>query len=298
MEDHNTELGKFLRARRARLNPADVGIMPTVNARRVPGLRREEVARLAGVSADYYTRLEQGRHPNVSDSVLTAIAGALRLDEIERRYLLDTARSKERPAAKFNQPVRPEVHRMLEVLGGTTPALVLNHRQDVLASNHLARVLIKDFNRTPARDRNLARYVLLDPAAQKLYLDWEDVAGVMIANLRLAAAGYADDPKLKELVGELSIRSPRLHAMWADFEVDQCAHGLQRFQHSLVGELSLYHETLVMPADSDQTICLYTAVPGSKSAEALNLLASWTAIETTGPSSGTSEETRTAYGAP
>ncbi|MFF2840610.1 helix-turn-helix transcriptional regulator [Paenarthrobacter sp. NPDC057981] len=275
--EHNMDLGKFLRARRGRLNPTDVGFRPTVNTRRVPGLRREEVAQLAGVSADYYARLEQGRHPNVSESVLTAVARALRLDDVERRYLIDLARAKVRPVPLASQNVRPELQRVLETIGHNTPAMVLNHRQDVLASNHLVRVLIADFHRAPPESRNLARFILLDPEARRLYADWEEVAGVTIANLRLAAGSHPDDPKLNELIGELSVKSSALRAMWSSFHVDQCAHGSQRFLHPLTGELTLYHETLVLPADLDQSICLYTAKPGSDSAEALTLLASWTA---------------------
>ncbi|WP_437773396.1 helix-turn-helix transcriptional regulator [Arthrobacter sp. KNU40] len=281
--DHNTELGQFLRSRRASLDPGDVGLSPSVNARRVPGLRREEVALLAGVSADYYARLEQGRHPKVSESVLAAISRALRLDEVERGYLLDLARPpKDRSVTQLSnhQQVRPEIHRMLEVLNNTSPAIVLNHRQDVLAANRLARGLITDFNRLPYRSRNLARYILLEPEARSLYTDWEEVAGIIIANLRLAAAGHPDDPKLNELIGELSIKAPELHAKWSNYQVDQCAHGSQRFRHAVVGELTLYHETLTLPADSDQSICLYTAKPGSKSEQTLGLLASWTSTDT------------------
>jgi transcriptional regulator with XRE-family HTH domain len=282
--DRDAELGDFLRSRRARLSPEDARVAPSGSARKVPGLRREEVAHLAGVSTDYYARLEQGRHPHVSEAVLAAVARALRLDDVERGYLFElarprTARSAARPARP--QRVRPEIHRMLDVLNDVSPALVLNHRRDVLAANHLARALITDFHAVSHRDRSLARYVLFDPAARDLYMDWEEVAAIIVANLRLAAGRHPDDRRLSELIGEGYVKVPEFNAWWASHRVDQCAHGTQRLRHPVVGELTLYHETLTFPADPDQVMCLYTAEPGSASAQALRLLASWTAPEST-----------------
>ncbi|MFE2970198.1 helix-turn-helix transcriptional regulator [Streptomyces sp. NPDC059340] len=275
----NGELGDFLRSRRARLRPEDAGVGFSGGARRVPGLRREEVAHLAGVSTDYYARLEQGRHPHVSETVLEAVASALRLDDLERGYLFELARPKT-PGPGRRRParlprVRPAVHRMLDVLDDVSPALVINHRSDVLAGNHLAHALITDFDTLPYRERNLARFVLLHPAARDLYRDWDKVAETFVASLRLAAGRHPDDPQLNELVGELSIKEPQFHTWWASHRVDQCAHGTQRLHHPVVGELTLSYETLALPADPDQTICLYTAEPGSASAETLRLLASW-----------------------
>ncbi|MCG7207227.1 helix-turn-helix transcriptional regulator [Streptomyces arenae] len=276
--NHNGELGDFLRSRRARLRPENAGAAFGGGARRVPGLRREEVAHLAGVSTDYYARLEQGRHPHVSETVLEAVARALRLDDTERGYLFELARprtpGRSRPvrAPRVRQPV----HQMLDVLDDVSPAVVLNHRSDVLGANHLAKALITDFDALPYRDRNLARFVLLHPAARDLYTDWGRVAETFVAGLRLAAGRHPDDRVLNELVGELSIKVPEFSNWWAGHRVDQCAHGTQRLDHPVVGELTLSYETLALPADPDQSIVLYTTEPGSASAETLRLLASWT----------------------
>ncbi|MGW5255703.1 helix-turn-helix transcriptional regulator [Streptomyces sp. NPDC004012] len=277
--DHNGELGDFLRSRRARLRPEDAGAPFSSGARRVPGLRREEVAHLAGVSTDYYARLEQGRHPHVSEAVLDAVARALRLDDTERGYLFELARPKTpgtgRPRAAQLPRVRPAVHRMLDVLNDVTPALVINHRIDVLAANHLAQAVITDFTALPHRERNLARFVLLSPAARDLYTEWEKVGETFTAGLRLAAARHPDDRRLNELLGELSVKVPEFQTWWAAHRVDQCAHGTQHLHHPLVGDLTLDYETLTLPTDPGQTLCLYTTEPHTPSAEALQLLASW-----------------------
>ncbi|MFJ8533818.1 helix-turn-helix transcriptional regulator [Streptomyces sp. NPDC093591] len=293
--EQNAELGDFLRARRARLSPADAGVAPSGATRRVPGLRREEVAHLAGVSPDYYTRLEQGRHPNVSEAVLDAVARALRLDDDERAHLLDLARPRTaRPGRRPErvQRARPEVHRMLEVLNGVTPAFVANHRQDVLAANPLARALITDWDALPYRERNFARYVLLDPAARALYLNWEEVAERVVADLRLVSGRHPDDTRLNELIGEAVVKVPECAGWWRSHRVAVCAHGTQRFQHPVVGELTLHHETLALPSDPHQTVCVYTAEPGSASAEALALLASWSAPDTAPDARGASRAYR------
>ncbi|MFF3850614.1 helix-turn-helix transcriptional regulator [Streptomyces sp. NPDC002328] len=284
-KDHNTELGDFLRSRRSRLRPEDAGLPPDVSAgtRRVPGLRREEVALLAGVSTDYYTRLEQGRHPHVSEAVLDAVARALRLDDVERGYLHELARTtagSRRGRTRSPAPVprvRSPVHQMLDVLGEVSPVLVVNHRRDVLSANHLARALLTDFDALPHRERNLARFVLLNPAARELYGNWEEVAENFVANLRLAAGTHPDDARLNELIGELCVKVPEFNGWWDAHRVGQCAHGEQHLHHPVVGDLTLHHETLTLPADRDQEICLYTAEPGTASAETLRLLASWSA---------------------
>lgn len=284
--DLTSELAHFLRSRREHLRPEDVGLPLDLRPRRVPGLRREEVARLAGVSTDYYTRLEQGKHPHVSESVLTAVAQALRFDEIEKQHLFDLVRPrKDATGPDRSQRTRPEIHAMLEVLNDVSPALILNHRMDVLASNHLARVLLTDFDSLPYRDRNLARFVLLDPKARDLYLEWERVATVMVGNLRREAGRHPADALLNELIGEFCVRVPEFHAWWANHQVDQCAHETRRFAHPVVGTLTLRHEILAFPSDPDQALCLYTAESGSESAEILKLLASWTAepVHVSGP---------------
>ncbi|MER6208649.1 helix-turn-helix transcriptional regulator [Streptomyces sp. NPDC001642] len=281
--DQNTELGDFLRFRRARLTPEAVGVEAGGRARRVPGLRREEVARLAGVSTDYYTRLEQGRHPNVSESVLAGVARALRLGPVERDHLFHLARPRgaqpSRDRARVER-VRPEAHQMLEALGAVAPAFIVNHRLDVLASNHLVRALITDFDALPARERNFARFVLLSPDARKLYADWETMARTIVANLRMASGRHPDDTRLNDLIGEIGAKVPESRAWWASHQLDDCGHGTQLFHHSVVGELTLHHEALSFSNDPDQTMCLYTAEPGSSSAQTLALLASWSAPRT------------------
>ncbi|MCF3965097.1 helix-turn-helix transcriptional regulator [Streptomyces fuscigenes] len=281
--DQNAELRDFLRSRRARLSPGAAGIVPGGGARRVPGLRREEVARLAGVSTDYYTRLEQGRHPHVSEGVLDAVAGALRLDDVERDYLVGLVRPRSpRPGRRRGavpQRVRPEVHGMLEVLGQVTPAVVTNHRQDVLASNGLARALFTDFDARAHRERNMARFILFDPSARDLFARWEEVAEVIVASLRLASGHHPDDALLNELIGEAMAKVPRAGDWWAGHRLFQCAHAPMRLHHPVVGDLDLRYESLSFPADPDHDLGLFTAAPGSPSAQALALLASWSAPE-------------------
>ncbi|MDX3073561.1 helix-turn-helix transcriptional regulator [Streptomyces sp. NPDC088354] len=280
--EHNAELREFLRTRRARLSPQDAGVAVSGTARRVPGLRREELARLAGVSTDSYTRLEQGRHQNVSDAVLDAVARALRLDADERANLFELARP--RRAARRRPPhrpqrVRPEVHRVLNLLDGRSPALVLGRHADVLASNRLARALITDFDALPHRDRNLARFLFLDEAARDLYRQWAAYAAELVGALRAQAARYPDDPGLTELVGELTIKSTEFRDWWADQGVRERTHGVQHYHHPVVGDLTLAYENVVFPADADQSMCIHTAEPGSSSEAALQLLATWTGDE-------------------
>ncbi|MFD7480189.1 helix-turn-helix transcriptional regulator [Streptomyces sp. NPDC059837] len=283
--EQNAELGAFLRTCRARLSPQDAGLSPGGGVRRVPGLRREEVAYLGGVSTDYYIRLEQGRHPNVSEAVLDAVARALRLDNDERAHLFDLARTRTARSRSAQpdrvQRVRPDVHQMLDIFNGVSPAFVANHRQDVLAANQLARALITDWDSLPYRERNFARYVLLDPAARTLYRNWDKVAEIVVANLRLEAGRHPDDALLNELIGEAVVRVPEFSTWWDSHRVAQCVHGTQHFRHPVVGEFTLHHETLALPADPDQAICVYTAEPGSASAQALALLASWSAPDAT-----------------
>ncbi|MGW2328494.1 helix-turn-helix transcriptional regulator [Streptomyces sp. NPDC001700] len=292
--EQNAELADFLRSLRARLGPSEAGLAPGRGARRVPGLRREEAAHLAGVSTDYYTRLEQGRHPNVSETVLDALARGLRLDDDERTHLFDLARPPTRTARTPRrrpervQRVRPEVHQMLDILGGVSPAFIANHRQDVLAANALARALITDWDSLPYRERNFARYVLLDPAARELYENWDEAAEIVVANLRLESGRHPDDALLNELIGEAVVKVPEFSAWWDSHRVAQCAHGTQHFHHPVVGQFTLRHETLAFPADPDQTVCVYTAEPGSASAQALALLASWSAPDATRENTSTS----------
>jgi transcriptional regulator with XRE-family HTH domain len=302
MSDHssgagsNTELREFLRSRRARITPEEAGLSPQPGTRRVPGLRREEVARLAGVSVDYYIRLERGRNLNVSESVLDALARALQLNDTERSHLFAMAR----PTRKQSRPmppqrVRPGLHRVLETLT-ETPALVVGRRTDVLAANRLARALHTDFDALPHRVRNMARFLFLDEAARELYVDWEASARGTVAALHLYAGRHPHDPRLAELIGELSLRDKDFRRWWADHDVLRRTHGTKRFHHPVVGDLTLDYEALNPTGDPDQTLGLYTAEPGSPSEHALRLLASWTSEPVTPTLPGTASQSRpTAY---
>ena len=273
--DRKPELSDFLRSRRARLTPAEVGLADAGDRRRVPGLRREELARLAGVSVDYYIRLEQGRggvHP--SDSVLDALASALRLDESESAHLRHLARRPGpgvAPRRVRPQRVRAEVQTLLDALTDV-PAFVLGRRMDVLAWNELAARLHVDFAALPPRMRNMPRLVFLDDAARQLYPEWERVARETVAYLRFEASAERDDAELHALVGELSTNSDEFRRWWARHDVQEKAHGTKRFRHPVVGDLELHYETLSLPGSPRQTLVTYTAEPGSPSATALRML--------------------------
>ncbi|MEV7725701.1 helix-turn-helix transcriptional regulator [Streptomyces sp. NPDC087917] len=277
--DPRAELGEFLRTRRARLRPQDVGLPDYGRHRRVPGLRREELAQLAGVSVAYYTRLEQGHGQNVSAEVLDAIARALRLDGTESAHLhhLASPRSRGRGArARRPQQVRPELHTLLEAMDGV-PAYLVGRRQDVLGWNPLAAAVFGDFGALPAAERNLVRLVFLDPATAELYADWECRACEVVSNLRMYAGQHPDDEQLSALVGELSVKNEEFRRLWAAHTVADKTHGLKRLRHPLVGELVLSFETLTLPDDPAQFLVTYHAEPGSPAADALRLLSSWSA---------------------
>ncbi|MFF1646392.1 helix-turn-helix transcriptional regulator [Streptomyces sp. NPDC058240] len=271
----DADLGDFLRSRRARIQPEDVGLQP-YGRRRVPGLRREEVAQLAGVSVDYYIRLEQGRGPSVSDAVLDAIARVLRLDETEHTYLRTVARPKSRASAPASsQRVRPGLRLVLDSLTAA-PAFVLGRRMDVLAWNALGDAVV-GFSRMPVAERNMPRQVFLEPAARKLYPDWAAVAAETVAYLRLDAGLHPDDKRLATLVGELSLKSDDFRRLWADHQVKSKTYGVKRIDHPVAGELVLPYETLGAAGDPDQCLVVYTPEPGSETAERVALLASWAA---------------------
>lgn len=271
-----TELSDFLRSRRAKLAPVQVGLTGTDSPRRVPGLRREELAMLAGVSVDYYVRLEQGRagvHP--SDSVVDALAAALQLDPVEHAHLRRLAqipRAAPQPEPPEAQRVRPELQRLLDRLQ-EVPAFVLGRRMDVLAWNALAARLIVDFAALKPVMRNMPRLVFLDDAARHLYPDWDDVAPETVAYLRFEASRDPDDAQLHELIGELSTKSSDFGTWWADRDVREKAFGTKRLRHPQVGDLELEYETLALPADARQQLVTYTAAAGSPSQTALKLLA-------------------------
>lgn len=274
--DRSREISDFLRTRRARISPDEAGLPSDGRARRVPGLRREEAARLAGVSTEYYTRLEQGRASNPSPEVLVALADALRLDAAEREHLSDLlARpTATRRTAQSPQRVRTGLYLTLQALDHR-PAFILGRRTDVLASNHLARAVLTDFDALPASQRNLARYYLLDPQARERTGDWERIAAETVAILRLEAGRYPHDRRLADLVGELTVRSPEFSIWWNDHRVLRRTHGAKHYHHPLVGDLYFSYESLQPPGDPDQTLCLYNAEPGSPTAQSLQILRSW-----------------------
>lgn len=264
----SNELGEFLRSRRARLNPAEVGLRGAATSRRVAGLRREELAMLAGVSADYYARLEQGRARNVSEQVLTAVADALQLDDVERRHLNDLAHQSgaaTHPAPKVRAALRSMVHALDPV-----PAVLHGPLLEVLAINRAGKALITDFDAMPAAERNMVRWMFLDPNARRVYPDWAEIAAQMVAILRAAGNG----PALAELVGELTAQSPEFARCWAEYRVYQHTYGPKRFHHDEVGTMVLNYETLRLPADPGLSVILYTADTGSPSAQRLTELVS------------------------
>ncbi len=277
--DAKSEIREFLTSRRARVTPEQAGLPTFGGMRRVPGLRREEVAILAGVSVDYYTRLERGNVAGVSETVLEALARALRLDDVERAHLFALARAAHTSAPRRRQRaqrIRPSVQHMLDAMTGV-PAFVRNDRLDVLAANRLGRALYSQHFDSPYQPVNSARFAFLDPRATSFYLDWDRVANDVVAVLRAEAGRDPYDRDLSDLVGELSTRSETFRALWAAHNVRKHDTGVKRFHHPVVGELSVTYEAMELVADPGLTMFVYTAEPGSKSEEALNLLASWTA---------------------
>jgi transcriptional regulator with XRE-family HTH domain len=275
--NRRVETADFLRGRRAALTPDRAGLSTDDRVRRVPGLRRDEVARLAGVSTEYYTRLEQGRASNPSPAVIDALARALQLDASEREHLTDLMSGpqpvRRSPAAP--QRVRAGLQLMLQTLDHV-PAFILGRRTDVLAANRLARAVLTDFDALPATRRNLARFYLLDPVARERTLAWERIAAETVAILRLEAGRYPHDRQLADLVGELTLQSPEFSDWWNDHRVLRRTHGTKRYQHPLVGELVFSYESLQPPGESGQTLCVYNVEPGSPTAAAIRTLDSWT----------------------
>ena len=272
MMDSNAELREFLRTRRARLHPEAVGLSSYGGRRRVPGLRREELAQLAGVSFDYYVRLEQGRSLNASDSVLDAISAALRLSPTERAHLFDLARPRGAgPETHETAGVRPGLRRLIETITDT-PAFLLDRRFDVVAWNDLAAALIVDWSTLPRPDRNLPRFLFLDERARSVYADWSGAARDSVATLRMAAGRNANDPALNALIGELSVKSREFGRLWARHDVKERSHGVKRFRHAIAGEITVSYEALHLPADPGMTLMIYTVEAGSPSAAAMQRL--------------------------
>ncbi|MER6787876.1 helix-turn-helix transcriptional regulator [Streptomyces sp. NPDC000658] len=273
--DRRAELSEFLRTRRARLKPEDVGLPDFGRHRRVPGLRREELAQLAGVSVAYYTRLEQGNGRNVSAEVLDAIARALRLTDAEHAHLTHLAKPKhkKKQTARSRQ-ARPALQQLLDAMDAV-PAYVIGRRSEILAWNRMAAALFGDWGELPVSERNWARLTFLRPDYHDLFVDWEQKAIDIVCVLRMEAGCHPDDPRLSALVGELSVKSEDFRRLWATHDVKEKSHGVKRMTHPLVGELSLNFEGFKLSDDSEQVMVTYHAEPGSASAEALRLLASW-----------------------
>jgi transcriptional regulator with XRE-family HTH domain len=288
----STEVRDFLVTRRAKITPDQAGLTIYGGNRRVPGLRREEVAILAGVSADYYTRLEKGNLAGVSDSVLDAVAGALQLDEAERVYLFDLARAANaagRPHTSSSQRrrphqrVRPVVQQILDSMT-TTAAFVRNGRLDILGTNPLARALYSPVFDSPTRTSevtppNLARFGFLDPAAHDYFPDHDKSCHTSVAILRTEAGRDPHNRDLTDLIGELCTRSEDFRTRWAAHDVRLHRTGTKCFRHPVVGELTLDFEAMDLTADTGLTLTAYAAPPDTPSAERLQLLASWTATD-------------------
>jgi transcriptional regulator with XRE-family HTH domain len=281
--DNRTDVREFLMSRRAKVTPDEAGVLGGTN-RRVPGLRRSEVASLAGVSVEYYAKLERGAIGGASASVLDALARALQLDDTERAHLFDLARAADgipssgrarRRATRSSTP-RPSLQWALSAITDGV-AFVRDQRQDLLATNALGRAfyspVIGDGGRTP----NLARFQFLDPAARDFYPDWDLFAEMCVAIMRTEAGRDPHDAGLQDLVGELSTRSETFRRLWGAHDVRTHGAGTKRFHHPVVGELTLAYEELAITAEPGQVLMVYTAEPGSSSAERLRLLASWAA---------------------
>ncbi|MER5194999.1 helix-turn-helix domain-containing protein [Streptomyces sp. NPDC002755] len=278
--DRRAELSEFLRTRRARLKPEDVGLPDFGRHRRVPGLRREELAQLAGVSVAYYTRLEQGNGRNVSAEVLGSIARALRLSDAEHAHLTHLAKPKHKKKQSAPpQQVRGPLRQLLDAMD-SVPAYLIGRRTEILGWNRMAAAVFGDWAELPVAERNWARLVFLRPDYRDLFVDWEQKAIDIVCALRMDAGCYPDDPRLSALVGQLSVKSEDFRRLWATHDVKEKSHGVKLLRHPLVGELSLNFEGFRLAGDGEQTMVTYHADPGSASAEALRLLASWGADAT------------------
>ncbi|MGH2429037.1 MAG: helix-turn-helix domain-containing protein [Candidatus Limnocylindria bacterium] len=278
-----SEIREFLTSRRAKISPERAGLPVYGRQRRVAGLRREEVALLAGISVEYYTRLERGNARGVSESLLEAVSQALQLDEAEHAHLLDPARTAnlERPPRRTAEPerVRPSVARLVDALAGI-PAYVRNGRLDIVYANDLAKALFSDLFRDGVRPANHARFVFLDPRARTFWVDDEKAAHDTVAVLRSEAGRNPYDRALSDLIGELSTRSEEFRVRWATHDVRFHRTGTKQIRHPLVGELTLAFEALELPADAGLSLLTYSAEPGSASERALDELAGWNSTRT------------------
>ncbi|WP_405928067.1 helix-turn-helix transcriptional regulator [Streptomyces griseus] len=283
--DNQAEVREFLTSRRSKITPEQAGL-PAGPRRRVPGLRRSEVAALADVSVEYYAKLERGHLAGVSPAVLEAVAGALRLDDAERAHLLhlaqtadgsDTLTRRRRRTTRQWKP-HPSLQWTLDAVTGC-PAFVRNGRMDLLATNSLARALHHDLYAKPHNQANFARFQFLDPLSRRFYPDWDGAANITVAILRTEAGRNPHDKELHDLVGELSTRSDAFRTRWGAHDVRLHGTGTKRFHHEAVGDLTLAYEGLELTADPGLALTIYTAEPGSPSDEGLRLLASWAATQ-------------------
>ncbi|UZJ33734.1 helix-turn-helix transcriptional regulator [Streptomyces endophytica] len=276
---NDTGLGEFLRARRARVAPQDAGLPGTTGRRRTAGLRREEVAMLAGVSIEYYRRLEQGKQNRPSAAVLEAIAGVLRLDGDERAHLFALARAASpapasgpsREPEPASRTPRRDVLRMLDIVA-PCPAYVLGRSNDLLAANTAGMRLLPGIEEWPDRQRNTARYTFLHPRARTLYGNWDEVAAATVAHLRAAAGAHPDAPDLTTLIGELTVKSGEFATLWQRYDVRSRTNGRKRFADSAVGRMELSYEAYTVARTDGQRLVVYQAEPGTPDHDAMLLL--------------------------
>ncbi|WP_410791472.1 helix-turn-helix transcriptional regulator [Kribbella sp. C-35] len=279
--DHRAEIKEFLSSRRARLTPERAGLPAYGGNRRVKGLRREEVALLAGVSVDYYVRMERGNLAGASGGVLEALARALQLDEAERDHLFTLARESDATPVRrraATKGIRPALQQVLDTITDA-PAWIRNGHLDILAANQLSRALYASMFADPRRPANTARFTFLDPASQEFFVDWERAADDIAAVLRLQAGKNPHDKALSDLIGELSTRSETFRARWADHNVRFHRSGRKKLHHPVVGDLEIDFEAMEFPSDPGLTLIVYTAPATSPTADAFKLLASWSATQ-------------------
>ena len=281
--DNRAEVREFLTSRRAKIRPEQAGLTQ-FRPRRVPGLRRSEVAALAGVSVEYYAKLERGSLGGASAGVLDALARALQLDDTERRHLFHlaqaadgtTAAMRPRRSTTKQWTVKPGTQWALDAIT-TGPAIIGNERSDLLAANHLGRALYADLYADPTRPPNFARFTFLDSAAHRFFPDWDLAADMSVANLRTAAGQNPHDRDLHDLVGELSTRSEDFRRRWGAHDVRAHGSGVKQYHHHVVGELTLSYLSSDLRGDPGLSLTIYAAEPGSRTAHALTLLGSWAA---------------------
>src|SRR2546425_6144817 len=279
--DNRTEIREFLASRRARITPEQVGLPSYAGTRRVRGVRRGEVAEMAAVSIEYYTRLERGNLAGASEAVLEGLSRALQLDEAERAHLFDLARasgmdSRVRRRPTLKQRIRPGVQLALDAITGA-PAFVGNERLDILAANQLGYALYSEMFANPARPANHARFIFFDDRARSFYLNWDRAADETVAILHTGSGRDPSDRALMDLVGELSTRSDEFRTRWATHNVRQHFTGVKHFHHPIVGELHLLFEAMELSADIGLSLYVYSPEPGTPSDDAVRLLASWAA---------------------